>query len=80
MSEVERYSSKRVSQAGQRYSYTGMYRESNPQPTLELLRELATLQGVEASDADLEAVLGFLRVIVPDLEALERAIPPEAPA
>jgi len=57
-----------------------MDHQSNPQPTLELLRELATLQGVEASDADLEAVLGFLRVIVPDLEALERAIPPEAPA
>lgn len=57
-----------------------MYRESNPQPTLELLRELAVLQGVEASDADLEAVLGFLRAIMPDLEALERALPPEAPA
>jgi len=57
-----------------------MQRESNPQPSLELLRELAARQGVVASDADLEAVLGFLRAIVPALEALERALPPDAPA
>ncbi len=57
-----------------------MQRESNPQPSLELLRELAARQGVVASDADLEAVLGFLRAILPALEELERALTPEARA
>ncbi len=55
--------------------------ESNAQPSLEFLRELAARQGVAPDDADLEAVLGFLNVILPALAELERTLPPEtAPA
>ncbi len=57
-----------------------MASESNLQPTLEFLRELAARQGVAADDADLEAVLGFLNVILPALAEIERTLPPEAPA
>lgn len=46
-------------------------------PLLAELRALAALQGVEPSDADLEGVLGFLRVLLPALEELERLVPPE---
>ena len=51
--------------------------ESSPQPSLELLRELAARQGVAPDDADLEAVLGFLNVILPALAEIERTLPPE---
>ena len=51
------------------------------QPSLEFLRELAARQGVAPDDADLEAVLGFLNVILPALAEIERTLPPEtAPA
>jgi hypothetical protein len=45
---------------------------------LEVLRALAAQQGVEPSDHDLEAVLGFLETILPALAALEEELPPEA--
>lgn len=51
--------------------------EFNQQPSLEFLRELAARQGVAADDADLEAVLGFLNVILPALAEIERTLPPE---
>ena len=54
-----------------------MSSESNPQPSLEFLRELAARQGVAPDDADLEAVLGFLNVILPALAEIERTLPPE---
>ena len=54
-----------------------MASESNLQPTLEFLRELAARQGVAPDDADLEAVLGFLNVILPALAEIERTLPPE---
>ena len=56
--------------------------ESNPkQPSVEELRAQAAVMGVTPSDADLEAVLGFLTRILPALEEIERELPPEiAPA
>ena len=42
---------------------------------LDLLRALCERQGVTPEDADLEAVQGFLRAILPALEELERRIP-----
>lgn len=48
-------------------------------PSLELLRSLAEQQGVSPADADLEAVLGFLRAILPALSELERRIPSGTP-
>lgn len=47
-------------------------------PSIELLRELAAAQGVTPTDDDLEAVLGFLRVLLPAFRELERTIPPDA--
>ena len=44
-------------------------------PSRELLRELAALQGAEATDADVEAVLGFLQVLGPALAELEALLP-----
>src|SRR4051795_6006296 len=41
------------------------------------LRGLARSAGVDASETDLEAVLGFLDRILPDLGRLEEALPPE---
>jgi hypothetical protein len=38
---------------------------------LALLRSLCERQGVSPADDDLEAVQGFLRVILPALEALD---------
>jgi len=49
--------------------------ESNP---LSALREVARLQGVEPTDEDLEAVLGFLDRILPALAGIEERLPPEA--
>jgi hypothetical protein len=45
---------------------------------LQLLRELAVQQGVEPSDDDLEAVLGFLDAILPELARLEELLATEA--
>ena len=54
--------------------------ESTPLPTVEELRALARVQGVEPTDADLEGVLGFLRTVLPALRELEertrRDVPP----
>jgi len=48
----------------------------SPDPSdLDLLRALCERQGVTPEDADLEAVQGFLRAILPALEELERRIP-----
>ena len=41
----------------------------------ELLRRLCERQGISPEDADLELVRGFLDVILPALEDLERRIP-----
>jgi len=51
--------------------------ESSP---LQRLREAAAAQGVDPTDEDLEGVLDFLTRILPALEELERALPPETPA
>lgn len=57
-----------------------MAAESTPLPSLEQLRALARVQGVDPTDADLEGVLGFLRTVLPSLRELEEAtgrdIPP----
>jgi len=44
---------------------------------LDFLRELAAAQGVDPSDEDLEAVLGLLDAILPELERLEKLLEPE---
>ena len=56
--------------------------ESSPQqPSVDELRAQAAALGVAPSDADLEAVLGFLSRILPALEEIERGLPPDmAPA
>ena len=48
------------------------------EPSVETLRELAAQQGVAATDADLEIVLRFLRVLLPQLAELEAILPTEA--
>ena len=48
-----------------------MTSESTPLPTLDQLRALARVQGVEPTDADLEGVLGFLGTVLPALRELE---------
>jgi hypothetical protein len=56
-----------------------MATESSPAaPSVELLRGLAAQQNVYPDDADLEAVLGFLRLILPALADLERRLPSES--
>jgi hypothetical protein len=42
------------------------------------LRALAERQGVEPTDEDLEAVVGFLETILPALEELEELLPADA--
>jgi len=50
------------------------------QSSLDFLRQLAARQGVEPSDEDLQAVLGFLDAILPELARLEELLePPEEP-
>jgi hypothetical protein len=44
---------------------------------LDFLRELAAGQGVDPSDEDLDAVLGFLDAILPELARLEELLAPE---
>lgn len=44
-------------------------------PSLDLLRVLAAQQGVHPEDADLEAVQGFLSVLLPAFAELERLVP-----
>jgi len=45
---------------------------------IPFLRALAERQGVEPTDADLEAVVGFLERIMPALEELEELLPADA--
>jgi hypothetical protein len=47
---------------------------------LDFLRKLAAGQGVDPSDDDLEAVLGFLDAILPELARLEELLEPGADA
>ena len=55
-----------------------MATESSPAaPSIDLLRSLAAQQNVHPEDADLEAVLGFLRLILPALADLEKRLPPD---
>lgn len=51
-----------------------MGRESS---RLDFLRDLAAGQGVDPSDEDLDAVLGFLDAILPELARLEDLLEPE---
>ena len=44
-------------------------------PTVEELRAIAAREGVHPTDADLEAVRGFLRVLLPQFRALEAIVP-----
>jgi hypothetical protein len=54
---------------------------SQPVPSIDALRALAAAQGVRPTDADLEAVRGFLEAILPALAKLEDELPAEtAPA
>ena len=46
-------------------------------PSIELLREVAAQQGVHPVRADLEAVQGFLSVLLPAFAELERKVSPE---
>jgi hypothetical protein len=43
-------------------------------PTLDDLRRLAERHGVTPTDEDLEGVLAFLAVLLPQLDALERTL------
>jgi hypothetical protein len=57
--------------------------ESSPlsqPPSIDFLRAAAARQGVAVEDEDLNAVLGFLDVVLPRLEEIERRIPPGTPA
>ena len=56
-----------------------MTNESTQLPTVEELRALARVQGVEPTDADLEGVLGFLRTVLPALRELEQGTGREVP-
>ena len=54
----------------------GMDSDSTP---LAVLRALAERQGVQPTDDDLEGVRAFLDTVLPRLEEIERALPPETP-
>ena len=45
---------------------------------ISFLRALAERQGVEPTDEDLQAVVGFLETIMPALEELEELLPADA--
>jgi hypothetical protein len=51
----------------------GMEAESS---RIDFLRQLAARQGVEPSDGDLQAVLGFLDAILLELARLEEELEP----
>lgn len=57
-----------------------MSNDSSLSPTIAELRSIARAQGVEPTDADLEAVRGFLATIVPAMRVVEeetsRDVPP----
>jgi len=50
-----------------------------PLPQLEELRQVAARHGVTPTDEDLEAVRGFLSVLLPAFAELERLVPPGTP-
>lgn len=56
-----------------------MSSDSIPLPSLADLRAQARRQGVEPTDEDLEAVLGFLRTVLPALQELEEGTGREVP-
>ena len=56
-----------------------MATESSFEPSTDFLRNLASQQGVQPEDADLESVLGFLRLILPALADIEQRLPQELP-
>ena len=56
-----------------------MSSDSIPLPSLAELRAQARRQGVDPTDDDLEAVLGFLRTVLPALQELEEATGREVP-
>jgi hypothetical protein len=47
---------------------------------LDFLRQLAAAQEVDPTDEDLEAVIGFLDAILPELARLEELLEPGADA
>jgi hypothetical protein len=47
--------------------------------TIDQLRAVASLHGIEPDDADLEGVREFLAVFLPAVEKLERLLPSDAP-
>jgi hypothetical protein len=51
---------------------------SGSAPSLAVLREQAARRGVAPTDEDLEAVRGFLAVLLPAFEALELHVPADA--
>jgi hypothetical protein len=53
--------------------------QSTPLPSLDELRALARVQGVEPTDADLEGVQGFLATVLPTLRELEEATSRDIP-
>lgn len=48
-------------------------------PSIDQLRDAAAAQGIHPSDDDLEAVQGFLRVLVPAFAELEQLVPLDMP-
>jgi hypothetical protein len=56
-----------------------MATESSFEPSTDVLRSLAAQQGVHPENADLESVLGFLRLILPALADIEQRLPQELP-
>ncbi|HEY7730128.1 MAG TPA: hypothetical protein VH950_04415 [Gaiellaceae bacterium] len=52
--------------------------QHSPVPSLDELRALARLQGVDPTDEDLVAVTGFLATILPALAGLEARLGPDA--
>jgi hypothetical protein len=53
--------------------------QHSPVPSLEELRALARLQGVDPTDEDLAAVTGFLATILPELAELESRVDADVP-
>ena len=56
-----------------------MSTDSSPSLTLAELRSVARAQGVDPTDADLEAVVGFLATILPALRSIEEETAPDVP-
>src|SRR5262249_16049108 len=71
--EAETSSSNSSPHDVQWYSEIGMEAGAS---RIDFLGQLAALQGVEPSDDDLRAVLGFLEAILPDLARLEEELQP----